>query len=163
MSNEHASPTPAQNPEPRSAAALSASAFSYAAIIPWTAQAIAALILLQTLYFKFTYAPETRYIFARLGGRPAATLAGVAELITVILLLIPRTAAIGAVLALGVIGGAIMTHLTLLGVVVVDPETGEGDGGLLFGLALVVAAAALVVLWYRWSELPFIGGARTRP
>jgi hypothetical protein len=161
MTDERAAVTPPHNPAPTPANG-SARAFQYAALVPWTAQFVAAAILLQTLYFKFTYAPETRHIFARLGGRPAATLAGLVELAAVILLLIPRTAAVGAVLALGVIGGALVTHLALLGVVVVDPETGEGDGGLLFGLALVVAAAALVVLWYRWSELPSIGWLRAR-
>lgn len=128
-----------------------------AAVVPWAAQIAVAVILAQTLYFKFTYAPETRYIFESRGGRPVATLVGLAELACVVLLLIPRTAAIGAALSLAVIGGAIFTHLTSLGIVVKNPDTGEGDGGLLFGLALAVAAGALVVLWYRWLQLPFIG------
>lgn len=128
----------------------------YAAIVPWTAQVVVAAVLAQTLYFKFTYAPETRYIFESRGGRPAATLVGLAELVCVVLLLVPRWAAVGAVLALAVIGGAIMTHLTSLGIAVKNPDTGESDGGLLFGLALTVAIGSLVVLWYRWRELPFI-------
>lgn len=129
----------------------------YVVIVPWSAQILIAVLLAQTLYFKFTYAPQTRYIFEPLGGRPVATLVGLVELLAVVLILIPRTAALGALLALGVIGGAIMTHLTTLGIVVVDPETGERDGGLLFSMALAVAFAALVVLWYRWTELPLIG------
>jgi hypothetical protein len=60
------------------------------------------------------------------------------------------------VLSLFVISGAIFTHLTSLGVQVVDTVTGEGDGGLLFGLALTVAAGSLAVLFFRWRELPFI-------
>ena len=98
----------------------------------WAAQVGVALILAQTLYFKFTYAPETQVIFGPRGGRPAATAVGLAELLCVVLLLVPRTAALGALLALLVIGGAIFTHLTSLGVQVVDPATGQGDGGLLF-------------------------------
>jgi uncharacterized membrane protein YphA (DoxX/SURF4 family) len=150
-------PVPAAQLPPTGPADRTAAGLRYALIVPWAAQIVVALILLQTLYFKFTYAPQTRYIFERLGGRPAATLVGLTELAAVVLLLIPRTAALGAALALGVIGGAIVTHLTVLGVVVVDPETGEPDGGLLFGLAVVVAVGALVVLWYRWSELPWVG------
>jgi hypothetical protein len=115
------------------------------------------VILAQTLCFKFTYAPETQVIFADRGGRPAATVVGIVELLCVILLLVPRTAAIGAGLALVVISAALFTHLTSLGIQIVDPATGEGDGGLLFGLALAVAAGSLVVLFCRWRELPFIG------
>lgn len=130
--------------------------WNWPALVPWAAQILVAVILAQTLVFKFTYAPETRFIFESRGGRPAATLVGVAELLCVVLLLVPRWAATGAALALAVIGGAIMTHLTSLGIEVRNPDTGEGDGGLLFGLALAVAAGSLVVLWYRWRQLPFI-------
>jgi hypothetical protein len=124
---------------------------------PWAAQVVVAAILAQTLVFKFTYAPETRYIFESRGGRPAATLVGLAEFLCVVLLVTPRGAAAGAALALAVIGGAVITHLTVLGIEVKNPETGEGDGGLLFGLALAVAAGSLVVLWYRWRQLPYVG------
>ena len=132
-------------------------------IVPWAAQLVVAVILAQTLFFKFTYAPETRYIFESRGGRPAATLVGLVELVCVVLLLIPRTAAIGAALALAVIGGAIMTHLMSLGIEVKNPDTGEGDGGLLFGLALAVAVGSLVVLAFRWRQLPFIDRLREGP
>jgi uncharacterized membrane protein YphA (DoxX/SURF4 family) len=128
-------------------------------LIPWAAQVVVALILAQTLFFKFTYAPETEVIFGDRGGRPAATAVGLAELLCVILLLVPRTAAIGAALSLLVISGAIFTHLTSLGIQVVDPATGQGDGGLLFGLALTVAVGALVVLFFRWRQLPLISQA----
>jgi putative oxidoreductase len=96
-------------------------------------------------------------VFADLGGRPAATAVGVVELLCVILLLIPRTAAIGAALALLNISGAIFAHLTSLGIQVVNPATGEGDGGLFFGLAVLVAFASAVVLAFRWQQLPFVG------
>ena len=122
----------------------------------WAAQVAVALILGQTLYFKFTYAPETQVIFADRGGRPAATAVGIVELVCVALLLIPRTAAVGAVLSLLVIGGALFTHLTSLGIAVTDPATGESDGGLLFGLAVAVAIGSLVVLFLRRRQLPFL-------
>lgn len=121
----------------------------------WAAQVVVAVILVQTLYFKFTYAPETAYIFEPRGGRPAATLVGVLELVAAVLLLWPGRAALGAALALVLIGGAIVTHLTSLGVEVRNPATGEGDGGLLFALAVVVAVGSAFVLAVRWRELPF--------
>lgn len=114
-------------------------------------------ILLQAIFFKFTYAPETQVIFGPRGGRPAATAAGMIELICVILLLIPRTAAIGALMSLIVISGAIFTHLSSLGIQIVDPETGASDRGFLFVLALVVMIGSLVVLGLRWQTLPYLG------
>src|SRR5258707_10230054 len=91
----------------------------------------AAVILLQTLFFKFTGAPESVYIFTKVGLEPWGRIgSGVAELIAAILLIAPSFPWLGAGLALGVMGGAIMSHLTVLGIVVKD------DGGLLFGLAV---------------------------
>jgi len=120
------------------------------------AQIVVAVVLAQTLFFKFTYAPETQVIFADRGGRPAATVVGLVELLCAILLLIPRTASLGALLALLTISGAIYTHLTSLGIQIVDPTTGESDGGLLFGLAVLVALGSLLVLAFRWRQLPLV-------
>lgn len=125
--------------------------------LTWVAQIAIAVILAQTLVFKFTYAPETQYIFESRGGRPAATVVGLAELACVVLLLVPRTAAVGAGLSLLVIGGALFTHLTALGVQVMNPQTGEWDGGFLFGLAVTVAVLSALVLSIRWRQLPFVG------
>jgi hypothetical protein len=112
----------------------------------------AAAILVQTLFFKFTGAEESIYIFTTLGMEPWGRFgSGVAELIACILLLTPRTVPIGALLALGVIGGAIVSHLTKLGIVVKD------DGGLLFLLAVVVFLASAAVLWIRRGEIPVVG------
>jgi uncharacterized membrane protein YphA (DoxX/SURF4 family) len=124
--------------------------------VPWAAQIVVAIILAQTLFFKFTYAPETQVIFGERGGRPVATAVGVVELVCVLLLLIPATASIGAALSFAVIGGAIFTHFTSLGIQIRDPATGETDGGLLFALALIVAAGSIVVLTFRWRELPLV-------
>jgi uncharacterized membrane protein YphA (DoxX/SURF4 family) len=118
----------------------------------WVLQIIVSLILFQTLFFKFTGAEESKYIFSTLGMEPAGRIgSGVAELIAVILLLIPATVPIGAGLALAVISGAIMAHLTRLGIDV------KGDGGLLFGLALVVFVGSLGILAIRRSQIPFVG------
>jgi len=122
-----------------------------AAAADLAARLVVAGIFAQTLYFKFTWAPETRAIFAELGGRPAATAAGLAELVAAVLVLIPATAVGGAALALGVMAGAIGSHLFVIGTeVVVD---GQGDGGLLFGLALLVAGSAIAILVLRRREL----------
>jgi hypothetical protein len=123
--------------------------------IDWTLRLVVALILFQTLFFKFTGAEESVYIFTKLGMEPWGRIgSGVGELIAVVLLLVPRTVVYGAGLALAVIVGAIVSHLTRLGIVVQD------DGGLLFGLALVVFSASLGLLWTRRRELPWIGAAR---
>src|SRR4030095_8121772 len=101
-------------------------------IVSWVLQLVVAALLFQTLYFKFTGAAESVYIFSRLGLEPWGRIgSGVIELIATVLLLIPATAAVGALLALGVGGGAILSHLTRLGVVVINSD-GNGDGGLLF-------------------------------
>lgn len=132
-------------------------------VIAWIAQAVVAVIFLQTLFFKVTYAPETQAIFADLGGRPAATLAGLAELVAAALLLTParvwrRANALGAALALNVIGGAIATHVLLIEIAVpTAPGSAETDGGALFAMALLVAVLSSVVLVIRRAQLPVIG------
>jgi hypothetical protein len=121
-------------------------------IVSWVCRIIAAVILLQTLYFKFTAAPESVYIFTTVHMEPWGRIgSGVAELIASVLLLIPRLGWCGAGLALGVMDGAIMSHLTVLGIDV------QGDHGELFFLALTVAACSAVVLFLHRGEIPFVG------
>lgn len=121
-------------------------------VLSWLLQLVAAGILLQTLYFKFTAAPESVYIFTTLGLEPWGRIgSGIAELVAAVLLLVPSTAAVGAVLAIGVMAGAIVSHLTQLGIEV------QGDGGLLFALAVVVFVASAVVLLLRRGQLPVVG------
>ncbi len=121
-------------------------------IVSWVLQIIVAVILFQTLFFKFTGAEESKYIFTTLGAEPWGRIgSGVVELITVILLLIPSTVALGAVLALGTASGAILGHLSKLGIVVMD------DGGTLFFLALTVFVGSAVILFIRRREIPIIG------
>ena len=126
-----------------------------ARIASWVLQLATAAILAQTLYFKFTYAPETQWIFGeKLGvGRAGATATGLVELLCVLLLLVPRTTVIGSLLSLGTMGGAILSHLTILGIESRNPQTGQGDGGALFALALGVAVMALVITFLRRAEL----------
>lgn len=121
-------------------------------IVSWILQVGAAAILLQTLFFKFGGAEESRYIFTKLGLEPWGRWgSGAVELCAAAMLLHPRTAALGALLSLGVISGALVSHLTRLGIVVKD------DGGLLFGLALIVFLASAGILAIRRSQIPVIG------
>src|SRR5437588_8544629 len=86
-------------------------------IASWVLRGITAIILLQTLFFKFTGAKESIYIFTTLGMEPWGRIgSGVAELIASVLLLLPQTVVSGAILSLGVISGAILFHLTKLGI-----------------------------------------------
>ena len=120
--------------------------------IPFILRLIPAIILLQTLYFKFSGAPESVYIFETLGLEPVGRIgSGIAELIASILLLIPKTAWVGAGLSIGVISGAIVSHLTQLGIEV------QGDGGFLFILAVIVFVFSAIVLWMNRKEIPVIG------
>jgi uncharacterized membrane protein YphA (DoxX/SURF4 family) len=126
-------------------------------IASWGLQLLVAAILFQTLFFKFTGAAESRYIFTKLGMEPWGRIAsGVVELIACILLLNPRTVTLGAFLAIGVISGAILSHLTKLGIVVVNSD-GTRDGGLLFILAVVVFVGSAIILFIRRAQIPVIG------
>lgn len=121
-------------------------------ILIWVLRLVAAAIMLQTLFFKFTGAPESIYIFEQVGMEPFGRYAsGIAELIASVLLLIPRTTWLGAVVALGVMAGAIMSHLTVLGIEV------QGDGGTLFAMAIVVFVSCAALLFLHRTEIPVIG------
>jgi hypothetical protein len=120
-------------------------------LLSWTFQLLAGAILFQTLFFKFTAAEESVYIFTTLGIEPwGRVVSGMAELLAVVLLLVPKTVTLGALLSLGVISGALVSHLTKLGIVVKD------DGGLLFGLAVTVFISSLIVLILRRQQIPIV-------
>ena len=68
------------------------------------------------------------------------------------LILTPRTVTLGALMSLGLISGAIFSHLTKLGIVVKD------DGGLLFALAVAVFLFSSAIVWIRRNQIPVIGG-----
>lgn len=121
-------------------------------IFYWILRLAAAFIMLQTLFFKFSGAPESIYIFETVGLEPFGRYAsGLAELFASILLLVPRTTWLGAIIALGVMAGAILSHLTILGIEV------QGDGGTLFIMALIVAVSSAILLWVNRGDIPVIG------
>ena len=120
-------------------------------IVSWCCRIVAAVILAQTLFFKFTGAEESIYIFSKVGLEPWGRYgSGIAELIATILLLTPRFAWAGALVALGVISGALVSHLTVLGIVVKD------DGGLLFGLAITVFVTSAVTAFLHRRQIPVV-------
>lgn len=111
-----------------------------------------AIILIQTLRFKFTAHSDSVYIFSQVGLEPYSRISiGIFELIAGILLLIPKTIWLGASLTLGLMLGAIFIHLTKIGIEV------NNDSGVLFATAVITFLLASVVLINFRKQLPFIG------
>jgi putative oxidoreductase len=114
----------------------------------WLARIVAAIIMAQTLYFKFTGAEESVYIFTTVGMEPwGRIVVGIMELIASILILINATAWIGGGIAFGLMGGAIMMHLTILGISV------KGDHGQLFFYAVIVALCSMWILYLNKDKI----------
>ena len=117
-------------------------------LISWLLRILAALILLQTLFFKFSAAPESVYIFSAIGMEPWGRIGiGILELIASVLILIPATTLFGAIIAVGLMSGAIFFHLTKLGISVMN------DGGQLFIYALVVLLCSLALIAINRAQL----------
>jgi len=120
-------------------------------IVIWVLRVIAAVILLQTLFFKFTGAPESISMFETLGAEPFGRYgSGIFELIAAVLLVIPKYTWAGALLGMGIMVGAIASHLFVLGIDV------QGDGGLLFGLGVVVFLCCAILAWLHKGQIPFL-------
>jgi uncharacterized membrane protein YphA (DoxX/SURF4 family) len=118
-------------------------------IFIWIVKLVAVIILVQTLYFKFTGAEESVFIFSTLGIEPFGRIgSGIVELIASILILIPRTTLLGAFLGLGTMLGAIFSHIFVLGIVV------QNDGGTLFVLALITIICCLIMIYNQKNKIP---------
>ena len=123
-------------------------------IVGWVLRLVAAVILLQTLFFKFTAAKESVYIFSTLGMEPRGRIgSGIFELVASLLLLLPSTLTLGAVMAIAATGSAILFHLVKFGIAL----PAVGDHGELFALAIVVVLCSPGVLLLHRQELPWIG------
>lgn len=119
-------------------------------IISWTSRIVAAVILLQTLFFKFTGAAESVEIFTQLGLEPhGRILIGILELIVAILLLIPQSTACGGLLGVGIMSGAILSHITKLG--------WQGEMLSLGLLAVLVWAFCLITVLLHRHQIPIVG------
>ena len=122
--------------------------------LPLVLKLIAAFIMLQTLFFKFTGAQESIDLFTKLAGENEAAMrigTGVLELIASILLFIPKKTWLGAILTVGLMSGAIMSHLTKLGI------EHNNDGGALFTSAIITFIAGGILLLLNRKDIPFIG------
>jgi uncharacterized membrane protein YphA (DoxX/SURF4 family) len=118
-------------------------------LILWIIKLTAVVILLQTLFFKFSGAAESVYIFQTLGVEPYGRIgSGVVELIASILILIPRTTLLGALLGLGTMLGAIFSHIFVLGIEV------QNDGGTLFILAVITLLSCLLLVYAARNKIP---------
>ena len=128
-------------------------------IFSWLLQIAAAAILLQTLYFKFTAQPESVELFTKLGVEPWGRIGtGIVELIASILLLVPSTVIIGALLGTGLMAGAIASHLLVIGI------DSQGDGGQLFMLAIIVFVCCLVIMFlHKQQAITIINKFYKRP
>jgi len=121
------------------------------AVISWICRITAAVIMLRTLFFQFVGESDSMYIFTKVHMEPWGRYGtGTLELIASILLVSSCHCWLGALLALGVMAGAIFSHLTVLGPVVQD------DGGLLFGLAITVTICSLVTIALHRRQIPFV-------
>lgn len=117
-------------------------------IIIWVLRIVAAVILLQTLYFKFTAQPESVKLFTTLGMEPWGRIGtGICELIASILILIPRTTLLGALMALGLMTGAIFSHLTKLGI-------NFGGDAVLFTYAVITFVCCLLLIVIYRKKIP---------
>ena len=111
-------------------------------LLTWICRIVAALIMLQTLYFKFSGAEESIFIFSKVGIEPWGRYAtAIAELIASVLILIPRTSVLGALMAVGIMAGALITHIFIIGIEV------AGDKGLLFIYACIVLLSSLFIIY----------------
>jgi putative oxidoreductase len=119
-------------------------------VVTWIAQLVAAAIMLQTLYFKFTGAEESKYIFASIGIEPWGRYGtGIAELVASILLFVPKYVWMGASLTFGLMTGAIFVHLTIIGIAI------EMDHGTLFDLAILTWICSLIILYISRTQISF--------
>jgi putative oxidoreductase len=109
---------------------------------------IVAIILLQTLYFKFSASAESVYIFEKIGLEPFGRIgSGIIELIASVLLFVDKTKFYAALTVVGTMLGAIISHVFILGIEVMN------DGGILFTLALIAMISSAIVAIYYLSDL----------
>lgn len=119
--------------------------------VAWACRLTASIIFFQTLFFKFTAAPESVYIFETLGlGAVGRIGAGISELIAGVLILIPQLTKVGSLAAINIMAGAILSHLVVLGIEI------QNDGGLLFSLAIVVMLCSIANIFLTKKKFKFL-------
>jgi len=126
-------------------------------IFPIVLKVVAAFIMLQTLFFKFSGAQESIHLFTAIARDNEAIMrigTGTLELIAAILFFVPKKTWLGALLTIGLMSGAILSHLTILGIVF------NNYGGALFMSAIVTLLAGIILLIQNKKEIPFIGNTQ---
>lgn len=126
-------------------------------IFPNVLKVVAAFIMLQTLFFKFSGAQESIHLFTAIAGDNEAIMrigTGTLELIAAILFFVPKKTWLGALLTIGLMSGAILSHITILGIEF------NNDGGALFMSAIVTLLAGIILLIQNKKEIPFIGNTQ---
>ncbi len=115
----------------------------------WIIKLVSVIILIQTLYFKFTGSQESVYIFSTLGAEPYGRIgSGIMELLASILILIPRTTLLGAITGMGTMAGALLSHFFILGIEI------KNDGGTLFSLAIITFLCCLLLIYNEKNKIP---------
>ena len=118
-------------------------------VVSWICCLIAAAIMIETLFFKFSGAAESKYIFQKMGTEPwMRWVQGLWELLASIGLLWPRLKWAGGILTTGAMAAAILSHITWLGFQV------QNDHGLLFGMACVTFSCGFTVLLLHRDSIP---------
>ena len=111
-------------------------------VLFWLIRIIPAIIMMQTLFYKFTAAPESVALFSELGIEPFGRIvSGVIELIASILLFIPNKSFYGALIGFGIMIGAILSHLFIIGI------NFNNDGGGLLTPAIITFICCAFVLF----------------
>ena len=123
-------------------------------IVSWVAQIGVVFILGQTLFFKFTDAPEVVALFNKLGmGAFGYKTIGLFELIACVLLLIRSSIIWGAILSWGLMSGAIMAHVTKVGF--------EGDDGSLGMMAIIAWLLSCLIIYLRRQQISIVANMFT--
>ena len=122
--------------------------------IPIILKLVVAIIMLQTLFYKFSGAQESIDLFTKLAGKNEAFMrigTGVLELIASVLLFVPKKTWLGALLVIGLMGGAMMSHFTILGI------EHNNDNGVLFAGSAITFIAGFILFLQSKKDIPFIG------
>ena len=120
---------------------------------PTLLKVLAAAIMVQTLYFKFLGAEESIDLFTKLAGENESIMrigTGVLELLAAIFLFVPSKTWFGAFLTVILMSGAIMSHLTILGI------EHNNDGGILFISAITTFLAGTILLIQNKKDIPYL-------
>lgn len=119
--------------------------------LSWVCRIIAAGIMVETLWFKFTGHPESVWIFSRMGMESWWRYGqGLWELAASILLFVPRLTWLGSLLSLGAMSAAVLSHLTVIGIEV------QGDAGLLFAMGVTAWVASFIAVWLHQQSIPYV-------